>query len=194
MALATIFRIARWGSVLFVVMAGIAIFLYPGGTRRNPSTHGYQFFHQFGSDLGMSRAWNGQSNLLGASLFIVGELALVAAFGALVVGILSIAMSGQSRVLPRAAGAAGIVTVLGFVTTAFTSPDRLPALHVQSAVLAFRAACVASLLVTTVMIRDPRFTRRSAVTAAGMALLLIAFVGVTTWGLALRRTKGWCFR
>jgi hypothetical protein len=94
MAIATMFRITRWGSVLFVVMAGTAMALYPGGTLRNPSTHGYQFFHQFGSDLGMSRAWNGQSNLLGESMFVVGELALATAIGTLVIGILSIAMSG----------------------------------------------------------------------------------------------------
>jgi hypothetical protein len=96
--------------------------------------------------------------------------------------------------LPGAAGAAGIVAVLGFVTTAFTSPDRLPALHVQSAVLSFRAGCVASLLVTTVMIRDPRFPRRSALAAAGIALLLIVFVGVTAWGPGIQTDEGLVFQ
>jgi hypothetical protein len=190
MPITTMFRLARWGTLSFVVLTGVAMALYPGGTLRNPSTDGYRFLHQFGSDLGMSRAWNGQSNRLGAGVFVVGELALAAAIGALFTGMVSIAASGRSRLLARVAGAAGILAGIGFVITAFTAPDRFPVLHVQSAALAFRAACVAALLVTGVIILDPRFTRRTALSTAGMAVLLFAFVGVSASGPGVETDRG----
>jgi len=190
MPITTMLRLARWGTLSFVALASVAIALYPGGTLRNPSTHGYRPLQQFGSDLGMSRAWNGQSNRLGAGVFVMGELALAAAIGALVTGMVSIAASGVSRLLARVAGAAGIVAGSGFVVTAFTAPDRFPVLHVRSAALAFRAACVAALLLTGAILLDPRFTRRTVLSAAGTAFLLLAFVGVTTWGPRLETDLG----
>jgi hypothetical membrane protein len=55
--------------ILFFLMSGVAMLLYPGGTYVDPITHGYSFFANFFSDLGATRTPSGAANTLSMILF-----------------------------------------------------------------------------------------------------------------------------
>ncbi len=55
---------------LFIVLLSLAIFFYPGGSRFDPSTVGFDFLNTFVSDLGRNIAINGEDNSLSQAFFI----------------------------------------------------------------------------------------------------------------------------
>lgn len=116
MAAPGIFRLARWILAAWVVLTGIAMRLYPGGTVRNPSASGYSFFQNFMSDLGCTVALGGHSNRLGAFLFVMSSglmaLALLGCFAALVrLSVLIIVVSYQNYQADRIAAEMGGASV-----------------------------------------------------------------------------------
>ena len=64
-----------------IILAAGAGLRYPGGTLLTPSSPGYSFTHNFLSDLGMTVAYNGRPNMIGAALFALSLLTLVVVFG-----------------------------------------------------------------------------------------------------------------
>lgn len=66
-----IFAIVATVCTLFVVLTTMAMLLYPGGTVPVASTHGYQFFMNFFSDLGQVRTQSGALNYPSMVLFSV---------------------------------------------------------------------------------------------------------------------------
>lgn len=78
-------------ALLFVIVAagsaGTSMLQYPGGTPLDSSTRGYSISQNFLSDLGMTVAYNGQSNGLGAALFVLSLLLLVVGLGGTAVSI-----------------------------------------------------------------------------------------------------------
>ena len=47
-----VFRIIIATGICFLILTGIAMLFYPGGTMTDPHVHGYAFFSNFLSDLG----------------------------------------------------------------------------------------------------------------------------------------------
>lgn len=65
-----VYRLAALACVTFVVMTLCAMLLYGGGTVTDPIRPGYSFFQNFFSDLGMTVASSGRSNLASLVLFV----------------------------------------------------------------------------------------------------------------------------
>ena len=65
------FQLVMWGCGLFLLLTGIAMFVYPGGTRFDPDASGYTFFHNFLSELGFTITRAGVPNRVGAPLFFI---------------------------------------------------------------------------------------------------------------------------
>ena len=64
-----VFLYVFYGCGLFVLLTVIAMTTYPGGTYTDGTTVGYNFFHNFFSDLGRVTAPNGQPNTVSMILF-----------------------------------------------------------------------------------------------------------------------------
>ena len=91
------------------VAAGLAVVsmgAYPGGTTHDHSTPGYSFFHNFLSDLGMTVAYDGRSNRLGAALFVASRGRAVG------LGVAVIAFIRSMRRLSRRLARRAIVAVI----------------------------------------------------------------------------------
>ncbi len=71
-----VFGIVAAVCALFVVFTTAAMFLYPGGTGPITSTHGYQFFVNFFSDLGRTRTQSGATNYPSMLLFASAMIAV----------------------------------------------------------------------------------------------------------------------
>src|SRR6187549_855015 len=102
------FARARWATMLAVVLTLVAIVSYPGGTKFDPSRDGYAWSQNFLSDLGMTVAYDGRANVVGAVCFVMALSTLVVGVGGALVGFLRrYAVTVNARRFARAAGALG---------------------------------------------------------------------------------------
>ena len=77
---------AQWTAAGATVAGIIAMFLYPGGTARDHASAGYSIANNYLSDLGMTVAWDGQPNRIGAALFVTSMVLLMVGMGGALAG------------------------------------------------------------------------------------------------------------
>lgn len=122
-----------------VLLTFFAIGQYPGGTALNSRTVGYSLDQNFLSDLGMTVAYDGRANTLGAALFLASICAMVVAFGtALWHFVKRYVAIPASRRTAQAAAIAAIIVSLSFVGVGLTPENRVMSWHVGFTLLAFR--------------------------------------------------------
>ena len=164
---------------------------YPGGTPSDPPTAGYSIHRNFLSDLGMTVAYDGRTNLLGASLFVVSVVLVVAATGAVLFAFVRrCSTSDHARRFARSAGALGAVACLAFLGIAFTPENRVMRLHVDLTMLVFRIAPIVTLLFTVAMKGSGAFHPRAIQASAMLTIVLVAYVVLLEWGPAVTTPDG----
>ncbi|MFP4052458.1 MAG: hypothetical protein ACLFV7_01175 [Phycisphaerae bacterium] len=109
------------GAAQFVVLAGLAMVFYPGGTEFDPTAGHYRFWTNTFSDLGRTRTQSGADNSLSAVLYHTA------------LGILSLSLAAAWWMLPTVAPnhrrlkwfvrACGMLCVAGAVGVALTPAD-----------------------------------------------------------------------
>ena len=184
-------RGARWGVVLSVVLGLGAMVRYPGGTPLDPATAHYSLNRNFLSDLGMTIAYDGQSNRIGAALFVTSLLLLVASILIILAGLVSrFTSTAAARMCARAAGLVGLMTAAAFVAVAFTPENRLMALHVRATLLAFRLVPVAAALLAAAAWYDGGRQRRIAVMLTLLSAVLALYAAFLAGGPSVASPSG----
>jgi hypothetical membrane protein len=178
-------RLFAWGrrAAAFAAAGGVvAMLIYPGGTYRDRSTSGYQFFHNFLSDLGATVTFSGQSNPIGAVLFVASLVVLVVGMGGILAGLARV-YSRSPRAVPliRLAVVAGVFVCACFIGVAATPENRFRSTHVLFTKLAFRVFPVVPLFLGLAAGRGERSSRVGAAWVA-MIALLTAYVVVLDFG------------
>ncbi|MEP6780538.1 MAG: hypothetical protein ABJC26_11660 [Gemmatimonadaceae bacterium] len=185
------FARARWSVVLAFICGALAIRQYPGGTALNRTTSGYSLSQNFLSDLGMTVAYNGLGNSLGALFFIVSLLVLVIGLGGSVVEFVKLnSTTTSARNWSRAAAAAGLFSSLSFIGVAFTPENSAMSLHVNLTLFAFRVLPIAAICMGIATTRSGAFPRRVAVTWAATAVALMSYVAFLSFGPATDTLDG----
>jgi len=175
-------------AVAFAAAAGIC---YPGGTLLTRSSAGYSLTENFLSDLGMTVAYNGRPNMLGAMLFTLSLLLLVVVFGRSILGFVR-----HYRGVPRArawAVAAAVLVPLAcaaFAAVAVTPENRVMDLHVDVTVLAWRVSAGATCLLTVASVQADSRMRRRTVAWGTLAIALGIYVLYLAVGPALITIDG----
>jgi hypothetical protein len=187
----TVFSVARWTILASMVLGGLAMLLYPGGTRRDPSTIGYRFFQNFLSDLGNTVSFSGQSNRVSSTLGLTVCTLLVPTVLACVLAFVRLYSSSRSR--RKIAIAAAMLTTISCVgmTGVAMSPGNLALTrHVRFSLLTMAPWPVASLLFAFVTVRDDRF--RWGVPAAWLVLTFISagLLSMRLWGPSITTDIG----
>jgi hypothetical membrane protein len=156
--------------------------IYPGGTYRDRPTSGYQFFHNFLSDLGATVTFSGQSNPIGAVLFVASLVVLVVGMGGILAGLARV-YSRSPRAVPliRLAVVAGVFVCACFIGVAATPENRFRSTHVLFTKLAFRVFPVVPLFLGLGASRGER-SSRVGVAWVAMIALLTAYVVVLDFG------------
>jgi hypothetical protein len=168
-----------------------SMMLYPGGTARERSTVGYAPSQNFLSDLGMTVAYNGQTNRIGALCFVSSLVILVIALGGCLWQFLVFYSSEpRPRRFARAAGVAGVVVCLAFTGVAITPENRVMALHMTVTLLAWRVFPFVSLFLTVASLRSSVVPPRVAIAWAILTMILAAYVVILGWGPALTTVDG----
>jgi hypothetical membrane protein len=187
----SVFTWARWSVAVSTVLALVAMLLYPGGTAIDGTTRGYSPSRNFLSDLGMTVAYDGRPNRIGATLFTLSVLMLVVGLGAaLLVFVKRYAAEPEARRFAYAAGAVGVAASAAFVGVAFTPENRVMDLHVRFTLLAFQLLPVAALFLTLAARRSRAAPMSAVAVWAAMTVALAAYAALLQWGPSLGTPGG----
>jgi hypothetical membrane protein len=171
------FARAQWTAAAATLAALIAMLLYPGGTAHDHATTGYTVTGNFLSDLGMTVAYDGQPNRIGAALFVTSIGLLVVGMGGALAGFVRLyASNTRARRFAYAAATAGAIDCACFIGVALTPENRAMALHVAFTLAAFRILPVAALLITLAAHATPTTPPRIVTAWAALTAVLIVYV------------------
>lgn len=178
-----IFQLAFVTSGLFLLLTTVAMFLYPGGAPSNPDAPGYDFFRNFFSDLGLTQAHNGQSNLPAAALFVI---ALTSAGVGLIFFFIAFRQffghTWPGWLLSRPGSLAGIIAGVCFIGVAFTPANLWREAHIQFVYYAFQSFLVAAVCYTGAILYERRYPWQLALVFAVFTLLLAMYVYLLFYG------------
>lgn len=164
---------------------------YPGGTALDARTIGYSLDQNFLSDLGMTVAYDGRANTLGAALFLASICAMVVAFGnALWHFVKRYSAIPASRRMAQAAAIAAIIVSVSFVGVGLTPENRVMSWHVAFTLLAFRLAPLVPCLLALAAFRAPPSVRREAIGWVALTIVMIAYLLLLTFGPATSTESG----
>ena len=183
MPVSGVFRRVKWAAGISTVLTIVAGIRYPGGTFQDRSTRGYSFFENFLSDLGMTVAHNGESNRLGAILFVVGLLVLVVGLGGSLVGFVRLhSAAPESRPFARLAGVIGLVVCVCFAGVALTPENRLLGLHIFFTRMAWRLFVLVPPLLFAASLRSGSVPRGVRSAWLFLTVMLAGYVWVLDFG------------
>lgn len=185
------FEVVVVACVAFVLLTGLAMLFYAGGTHHNKSAQGYSFFVNYFSDMGRTQALNGMPNRISSPLF---SLALGAAGLALALFFLAFAapfwQGFGKRVLAGYGSALGIIAGLCFVGVACTPADLYGSLHRTFVEWAFQTFLLAAIIYSWLMFTRRDYPRTGAWIFSFFALGLAAYVALLMYGPGSRTPEG----
>ena len=172
-----VFGFISAAAILYAVLTLTAMLFYPGGTLSDPTTHGYSFFKNFFSDLGVLHTTSGAANYVSAALFFP---AMTLAGFALILFSSAFPQFFTNRrkgYIRSAFGSiSGTMAGICFVGVALTPADVLLNAHLQFSIWAFRLFLVAVLFWGVAVFRHGQFPKLYGWIYLGFAALLLGYV------------------
>jgi len=181
-----IFGVIAATCVLFVVFTTTAMFLYPGGAGPLATSHGYQFFVNFFSDLGRTRTQSGATNypsmLLFSSAMIVVGGGAAAFFGAFARYFATHETTPLAERLNRIATWFGLLSAAFFAGVGLTPSNLIMPAHLVASQGAFYLLLAAILLEIAAIRRTPSISTSLLWVNGAFVVVLMGYVGLMTFG------------
>jgi hypothetical protein len=140
-----------------VILTGIAMLVYPGGSLNDKSSIHYEFFHNFFSDLGATVTVSGKKNTISNILFImaVGTLGLVMIYFSNIWRAMSVDVHKLSFI-GHLSKLCLIISGAGFIGIAFTPWNMFFEYHVILEKTAFSFLLAWTLLIMMIQITNKK--------------------------------------
>jgi hypothetical membrane protein len=168
------------GGIQYLVLSTIAMALYTGGTKYDPSTTGYLFWQNMLSDMGRTVAHNGVPNAASCALFITAMCILAATFVPFYTALSQqFSSGGRIKRYTFLAALLGISTGLLLALSASFPQDLFPKLHLRLAQFSFVVLVPSILIYWWLMRGDARFPRPCAPTFLAFVIVILAGIVVT---------------
>jgi len=156
---------------------------YPGGTPLDLEARRYSLTQNFLSDLGMTVAYGGGRNRVGAVLFVVSLLTLVAGgVACLAPFVRDLLRIRESRPWAGAAATCVLLTCIAFTGVAFTPENRAMDMHIAFTISGWRIIVLLSLLLGAAAARAGRGYGRAAVICLITGSMIAGYSALFTWG------------
>lgn len=186
-----VFRATVTGGLVFVVLTGIAFAIYPGGTRLDPTAERYRFAENFFSDLGRTRDFEGNGNLLTAGLFAAGLLTVGSTTALFFVSLPGLFGSDRAtRATSLVMSALGLLAGAGFIGVALTPWNLVPRAHDVCVNVGFRSLLLACLAATVNVYRSSEFPNRYGHLLVAVSLVLLSYILLLEFGPSMDTPRG----
>ena len=174
-----------------MVLGGVAMLLYPGGTLRDPSTIGYRFFQNFLSDLGNTVTFSGQPNHASAILVLaICAMVAPAVLGCALAFVRLYSSSPIGHQIARTAAILAAISCVGMAGVALSPGNLSLTRHLGFSLLTLGPWPVASFLFAIVTARDDRFRRGVPVAWLALSLAIAGLLSMRWWGPAITTDMG----
>jgi hypothetical protein len=172
------------GIAIFVGFNTIAMLLYPGGTYLDSSTEGYQFFHNFFSNLGEWTARNGETNTVSATLFNSSLVIFALSYFSFFISFLKLEVKYiESKFFQFLLVASISVAITSFIfISVFSAEETSKFWHLVFVKIAFRTLFIHAVLQTYIVVKIPKFDRFISLATIGFTALLFLFLLVMDFG------------
>lgn len=183
------------GCIQFFILTIIAMFFYAGGTYHDPSNPGYDFWNNFFSDLGITKTYNGRSNIVSHVLFTIAlSVAGISIIPFLFVLTSFFKESKLSKWLSIIGLVIGIFTAICFIGIACTPANLYLYEHGNFVRLGFSSALFMVFFYVLAMLTDKKYPNRNALAFIGFCIVLGLYVIVLFAGPSYSTPEGWMFR
>lgn len=147
-------------SVIFVILTGLSMFFYPGGTKFDRTAMHYNFLYNFFSDLGATTTYSGKLNTISNILFTtaLGGTGIVLIYFSKIWRAVS-TDSHEFRLIGFLSKFFLIVCGISFVGIAFTPWNKFFDYHNIFMKIAFSCMFGWSILITILELRNPKMHR-----------------------------------
>ena len=172
------------GIAIFIGFNTIAMLLYPGGTYLDSSTEGYQFFHNFFSNLGEWTARNGETNTVSATLFNSSLVIFALSYFSFFISFLKLEVKYiESKFFQFLLVASISVAITSFIfISVFSAEETSKFWHLVFVKIAFRTLFIHAVLQTYIVVKIPKFDRFISLATIGFTALLFLFLLVMDFG------------
>ena len=172
------------GIAIFIGFNTIAMLLYPGGTYLDSSTEGYQFFHNFFSNLGEWTARNGKTNTVSATLFNSSLVIFALSYFSFFISFLKLEVKYiESKFFQFLLVASISVAITSFIfISVFSAEETSKFWHLVFVKIAFRTLFIHAVLQTYIVVKIPKFDRFISLATIGFTALLFLFLLVMDFG------------
>ncbi len=167
------------GIIQFFIFTIIAMFFYPGGTREDSTTNGYSFFQNMFSDLGMTEAYSGISNLVSMWLFSISMVLVGASIVVFVFAFDNTINTAENKgYISRIASFFGIIAGICFIVVGCTPKDLEWAYisHFVFQYIAFLSILLMGILYSIVILKDKTLLPSYAFVFIGCALVQFVYL------------------
>lgn len=172
--------------VLFVVCTTTAMLLYPGGAGPTATSHGYEFFVNFFSDLGQTRTQSGATNYPSMLLFGLAMLAIGGAAGGFFVTFSHYFATHETtlwgRRLNRAATVCGVLAAVAFAGVGLAPSNLVMPIHLGIASGAFDLLMIATLLEIVAIRCTPAIPSSLIWVNSAFVAVLIGYIALQALG------------
>ncbi len=184
--LRSVFGMVAGICLLFVVFTTTAMLLYPGGAGPVATSHGYQFFMNFFSDLGRTRTPSGAANYTSMVLFDSAMLAVGGGAAAFFAGFARYFATHETtlwgRRLNRGATVFGLLSAVFFAGVGLTPSNLVMPAHLVASQGAFYLLLAAVLLEIAAIRHTPRISTSLLWVNGAFVIVLLGYVGLMTFG------------
>jgi len=173
----------RWCLSGFVLFMVVAMWVYPGGTYRDPTTEGYLFSQNFLSDLGRWSAWNGDQNFYSSFFFGLAFVGVGVVFTLFFLK-LPVLFSAEKKnhSVSRIGSGAGVLGGVFIAGIGFTPGDIAFNAHIFFADWFIRFFLATAFCYTIVFYRSKIMEVRYASGYAFFALLIAIYIMILEFG------------
>ncbi|MFT5167017.1 MAG: hypothetical protein ACI8P3_002254 [Saprospiraceae bacterium] len=185
------FKLGIFAAIQFFLLTGLAMWLYPGGTIHHPEYESYDFLYNYFSDLGRTRTFDGESNMLCHLLFksalSISGLCLIFFFVALP----SLFKSNRSKALILIASFLGILSGICYIGIAYVPYNVDYWQHRMFVRTGFILFLFMSLFYAIAILVDKNYPRRYAAAFGVFGIILFIQVVIMLFGpRAYRSNEG----
>jgi len=146
------------GCSLFIILTSIAMLFYPGGTKVDSSTRGYNLFMNFFSDLGRTVSHSGSDNTISFVLFVIALT--LSGFSFLVFfNFLPnfLPQTSLSEFYGNKIRISGIIAGLAIIAIAFTPANLIQLFHDLMVLIAFTSILLTSIGLMWIIFNSKEF-------------------------------------
>ncbi len=165
------------GIIQFILLTGIAMIFYAGGTIFNHFLPGYSFWFNYISDLGMTIAWSGASNLISKVLFSIAILIMsITMFFSFLAMTFLFMRSKKTKWFSIFGTCFALISAIGFIGLVFASEDSNMTIHLLVAAFGYGSIFLTAIFYSIAIFLDKDYPNRYAVALLVMVIALFIFI------------------